>query len=182
MTRDEVIALVRAIGGSDRADPVCQQGDMITLDVDEVVRLVNIAAAQQFDASLTNPTKCREDQTQTSEPVAMFHAHPADWQYTITLLPGVPMLPDGAPLYTHPARPVALSWDVQMPDDVAKWITAHPPKLHPARPVVRLTDDDYLEIRAVTYDVVGMGDPWWFLHYGHAVESAVLKKNGLEVE
>lgn len=49
MTKDEVIALVREIGGPDRADPVCAQGDMITLDVDEVVRLVNIAAAQQAE-------------------------------------------------------------------------------------------------------------------------------------
>lgn len=73
MDRDDVIALVRAIGGPDRADPVCPQGDMITLDVDEVVRLVNIAAAQQFDASLMNPTKSGQDQTQAeqaSEPVA----------------------------------------------------------------------------------------------------------------
>lgn len=38
----------------------------------------------------------------SAEPVAEFHAHPADWQYNITLLPGVPMLPDGTKLYAHP--------------------------------------------------------------------------------
>ena len=100
MDRDDVIALVRAIGGPDRADPVCPQGDMITLDVDEVVRLVNIAAAQQA-----------EQATQLNQSLG---------------------------LYEQASEPVALSWDVQMPDDVAKWITAHPPKLHPARPAVPL--------------------------------------------
>jgi hypothetical protein len=38
------------------------------------------------------------------KPVAQFHAHHADWQYNITLLPGVPMLPDKAMLYTAPPQ------------------------------------------------------------------------------
>lgn len=139
MDRDEVIALVRAIGGSDRADPVCAQGDMITLDVDEVVRLVNIAAAQQA-----------EQATQLNQSLG---------------------------LYEQASEPVALSWDVQMPDDVAKWITAHPPKLHPARPAVRLTQDETNDLRFDYRGVECNGDD-----LARAVEAAVLRKNGLEVE
>lgn len=40
-----------------------------------------------------------------AQPVAEFHAHPADWQYNITLLPGVPMLLDGTKLYLAPQPP-----------------------------------------------------------------------------
>lgn len=40
-----------------------------------------------------------------AQPVAQFHAHPADWQYNITLLPGVPMLLDGTKLYLAPQPP-----------------------------------------------------------------------------
>ena len=43
----------------------------------------------------------------------------------------------------------------------------------------RLTDADFLEARAATYDVVGMGDPSWFLHYGRAVEAEVLRRMGV---
>lgn len=140
MTKDEVIALVRAIGGSDRADPVCAQGDMITLDVDEVVRLVNIAAAQQA-----------EQATQLNQSLG---------------------------LYEQASEPVALSWDVQMPDDVAKWITAHPPKLHPPRPVVRLTDKEISNIvDEVDHRYGGGGE--WAERFARAVESAVLKKMGV---
>lgn len=89
---------------------------------------------------------------QPAQPVAEFHAHPADWQYNITLLPGVPMLLDGTKLYLAPQPPVA-----------------------PAR----LTDADFLEARAATYDVVGMGDPSWFLHYGRAVEAEVRRRCGV---
>lgn len=37
-----------------------------------------------------------------AEPVAKFNAYPTDWQYNITLLPGVPMLRDGTKLYATP--------------------------------------------------------------------------------
>lgn len=55
-------------------------------------------------------------------------------------------------------------------------LAAAPPA--PAAPA-RLTDADFLEARAATYDVVGMGDPSWFLHYGRAVEAEVLRRMGV---
>lgn len=39
-----------------------------------------------------------------AEPVAVFNAFPADWQYSITLLPGVPMLKDGTKLHAAPPK------------------------------------------------------------------------------
>lgn len=60
----------------------------------------------KFDAGLTDPTKISVHQTaEPAQPVAEFHAHPADWQYNITLLPGVPMLLDGTKLYLAPQPP-----------------------------------------------------------------------------
>ena len=38
----------------------------------------------------------------SAQPVAVFHAHPEDWQYSITLLPGVPMLRNGTLLAAAP--------------------------------------------------------------------------------
>ena len=83
-----------------------------------------------------------------AEPVAVFHAHPADWQYSITLLPGVPMLPDGTQLYAapQPARePVRLS-----EAEFAK-----------AAGLIGLSDDEYHICRAVERAVLaanGMGE------------------------
>lgn len=39
----------------------------------------------------------------SAQPVAVFHAHPEDWQYSITLLPGVPMLRNGTLLAAAPS-------------------------------------------------------------------------------
>lgn len=160
MDRDDVIALVRAIGGPDRADPVCPQGDMITLDVDEVVRLVNIAAAQQaeFAPSLMDPTKCREDQTQASEPVAWM-SWTAQHGYG----------------YWENHRDADLHSD---PDYTPVALYAAPPA--PAAPA-RLTDEDFgVFWLASTSDVdVSKSFAALALHYGRAVEAEVLRRMGV---
>lgn len=66
------------------------------------------AGAETWDGHDT-PEKYRrvaaafvETERDAAEPVATFNAYPSDWQYSITLTPGVGMLPDGTLLYLHP--------------------------------------------------------------------------------
>jgi hypothetical protein len=149
MDRDDVIALVRAIGGPDRADPVCPQGDMITLDVDEVVRLVNIAAAQQFDASLTDPTNISVHQTAEQEqPVATIHV-------------------DGS--FVH------VEWCVHIPGKCHMKVYAAPPAT--AAPA-RLTDEYFAKLWLASTSDVDVSKSFAALafHYGRAVEDEVRRR------
>jgi hypothetical protein len=71
-------------------------GDPITPEV------LRAAIAAQPPNPHFNSGRLEASAQPPAQPVAQFHAHPADWQYNITLLPGVPMLPDKAMLYTAP--------------------------------------------------------------------------------
>ena len=91
-----------------------------------------------------------------AQPVAEFHAHPADWQYHITLLPGVPMLLDGTKLFAAP----------QPPGDV-------PP----------MTDEDFVKIAFPYLDGALMEeiemDGYALLEILRAVEAEVLRRMGV---
>ena len=47
MTRDDIMRMVREVADSEKVDPVCSQGDFITLTPDELERFVSMVAAAE---------------------------------------------------------------------------------------------------------------------------------------
>ena len=129
-----------------------KQAEQAANDLRAVLAVESVRAAlAEFDASLTDPTKISVHQT----------AEPAQPFCYLKQTSSSENPPHG--------------WAVHFTEGDVALYTAPQPPVAPAR----LTDADFLEARAATYDVVGMGDPSWFLHYGRAVEAEVLRRMGV---